>query len=163
MRFNQLPDTSKLNEIFVYDPETGFLSKHKKRKNRVAIGCCSLDSGGYFQASVDGKLYAAHRIIWAIVTGTCSPDMEIDHINMVRTDNRIDNLRLATRSQNSANSLGRSALGIKGVYRDRHRFIAQITKDRKVTYLGTFSTVAEAKAAYDAAASLAHGKFWRPA
>lgn len=74
-------------------------------------------SGGYRQVGVRGKLIREHKLIW-LMHGNDIPDgFELDHINNVRDDNRIENLRLATRGENSHNhSLQRrNRFGIKGM------------------------------------------------
>ena len=89
---------------------------------------------------------------------------DIDHVNRDSLDNARKNLRAATRSENSRNSTGKhgKASGLpKGVYRNRHRFMAIICLDYKNHYLGTFGTQEEAIAAYNAAASAFHGNFAR--
>lgn len=90
------------------------------------------------------------------------PD-EIDHIDLNPTNNRLDNLRAATRAQNNANSATRShnKLGVKGVHRHYNRFIALITVKRKTHYLGCYGTIDEAAAAYKLAAIKYYGKFSR--
>ncbi|MDA6684686.1 HNH endonuclease signature motif containing protein [Escherichia coli] len=64
--------------------------------------CSSINSDGYLMIMINGKAYPAHRLAWLIVYGTM-PDGFIDHINRVRTDNRISNLRLVTHSENMQN------------------------------------------------------------
>lgn len=60
-------------------------------------------SGGYRQGAIFNKIYKAHRVIWAIIHGEW-PEAEVDHINGVRTDNCLDNLRAASRSENMRNT-----------------------------------------------------------
>ncbi len=91
------------------------------------------------------------------------PDSEVDHINGNRLDNRKENLRLATRSQNRCNcpTYKSSSTGVKGVTFHKHsgqfRARIQINGDRRE--LGGFGTLIEAEAAYDKAALLCHGEF----
>lgn len=118
------------------------------------------NSTGYITVCLNGKAYLAHRVIWAIVHGRW-PAEEIDHINHVRDDNRIENLREATRSQNFANNSGyrrREPLP-KGVSRVRERFRARIRKHGVIQHLGYFPTAEAAHAAYCEAADIAWGPF----
>ena len=89
--------------------------------------------------------------------------MQIDHINMQRADNRIENLRLATPSQNRSNSLTpiTNTSGIKGVRNRSGRWTAEIRINKKIVHLGSFKTAEEAASAYSKAAIDTHGVFAR--
>ena len=95
-------EQSLLQEIFEY--KDGDLI----RKNKVA-GC--LHKSGYRQIKVNNVIYPAHRLIWVFHNGSIDENMQIDHINGIKDDNRIENLRLVTAQQNSWN---RSRLNSKG-------------------------------------------------
>ena len=108
--------------------------------------------------------FKAHRIIWALVHGEWPPaGFDVDHINMIKGDNRPANLRLATRGQNIANRVVRtsSGTGFKGVVRSKMRFAAKIKAGGKMHYIGQFKTPEEAHAAYVEAAKRLHGEFAR--
>jgi hypothetical protein len=92
------------------------------------------------------------------------PSHQIDHINGDRTDNRLENLREATNSENQYNSKTRkdNKLGIKGISCYREGKYRAYTRDNgKKIHIGCFDTLEEAKAAYDKAASTIHGEFFR--
>jgi hypothetical protein len=102
-------------------------------------------------------------------TGRClrQPDKhEIDHINLIKDDNRICNLREATRTGNVRN-VGvkkHNKLGVKGVRRHLQspsKFEASITVNGKRIYLGLYKSVEEASAAYAAASKRFHGEYGR--
>ena len=86
------------------------------------------------------------------------PGVLIDHKNRNPLDNRKENLRFCTESQNRVNHIRKNPLG-RGVRRMRKRFQAYITVNKGQKCLGTFDTVDEARAAYDAAAKQLHGEF----
>lgn len=92
-----------------------------------------------------------------------APDgAQVDHINGNSLDNRRENLRFATNSENRANAAKHSGRSqYKGVTRDHDRWRARIVKDRRVTNIGTFSSEVEAALAYDARARVMFGPFAR--
>lgn len=105
-----------LDEL-TYDPITGFFHWSVTRAPRCRYGARagSLNRYGYLEIKVHGRRYMAHRLVWLLKYGL-TPAPEIDHINGNRADNRICNLRLATRKQNAANVRRHSdmASGLKG-------------------------------------------------
>lgn len=133
--------------------------------SRAAAGsrAGSLGMDGYRRITVDGMHYLEHQLVWFYVHGIWVP--ELDHENLKRADNWIDNLRVATRSQNSANTHAKSnnRLGIKGVcwHPRNKKFMARISKDRQVTLLGFFDDPVLAGAAYAKAAREMFGEFAR--
>ena len=97
------------------------------------------------------KTLALHREI----LGVTDPRLKVDHKNHDTLDNRRDNLRVCTTSQNAMNRKGarsNSFTRLRGVTKNRRRFMARISLNGKDLYLGTFSTATEASAA-DAAAN----------
>lgn len=80
----------------------------------------SLDQYGYLIIKIKGKQFKAHRIVWFLCTGQW-PSGVIDHINRVKTDNRIENLRDVTQAENCIN-VARKAnpdTGYVGIYLDK--------------------------------------------
>ena len=100
----------QLKEILSYNKETGIFA----RKNGKIVGW--KDRFGYLRVEIKGKSYFLHRLAWLYEFGEFPP-ISIDHINNERSDNRICNLRLATRSQNLCNvrKTKRNTSGIKNV------------------------------------------------
>jgi len=148
-------------QLFSYNPDTGDLMWRAWRsgvRNNGVAGYAQRN--GYRVVFVNGKLYLAHRVIWAVVNGAW-PETGIDHINRNKTDNRWANLRLATRSQNAMNRPAQSnnTSGYKGVSRNGKRWAANIHEDGRKRHLGTFDTPKEAHAAYCRAAVKLHGDF----
>lgn len=122
-------------------------------------------SNGYLQGNIFGKLYLAHRVAWAIQHGEW-PSTLIDHEDRDKRNNRIKNLRLATKSQNAANT--GSTLGGSSQFRGvcwskaAEKWVAYISHDKKRKHLGTFADELSAAKAYDAAAISIFGKFAAP-
>lgn len=147
----------ELKHRITYDPGTGAFM----RNNGRAI-TASKSKNGYTRIWVAGKHYYAHRLAWLYMTGSW-PLADIDHINRVRTDNRWVNLRLATRSQNMANTLAHrdSTYGTKGVcwHSAANKWMAQIQHQGKYFYLGLFDAIDDAKAAYNTKAVELFGQF----
>ena len=162
-----LPSPEKLREYLDYDPLTGGLvwKKRPPRVRRIRPGSKAGSlHGRYYKVCIEGVHYAAHRVIWAMVHDQDPGELEVDHIDLDSLNNRIENLRLATVSQNRANCSGKSRSGLpKGVKRNRQGYGARISLNKSVRWLGTFDTPAEAHAAYCAAAAEMHGEFARSA
>lgn len=157
---------SRLKELLAYDPDTGVFTWRMKRGPRSAGSVAgSTDKDGYILINVDGCQYRAHRLAILYVTGVM-PTTDVDHRRGNRTDNRFDELRVATRTQNSQNSLRHSdsRSGLKGAhYHPRSgRWLSRIRMDGKNVYLGIYRTAEEANAAYVAKAMAAFGEFYRP-
>ena len=93
-------DHSEIVGRYSYDSETGAIFRTDGLGGMVLCG--SLDSGGYIKVSVGGKSYQAHRFVWFYVHGVW-PDGQIDHINGNKIDNRIENLRVCSASENQQN------------------------------------------------------------
>lgn len=130
---------------------------HFRRGDRVGSEC-----GGYLNAKVCGRSFRVHRLVWLFEHGEF-PDRHIDHVDMDRKNNRIENLRLATPSENVCNSRVRPSnqLGIKGVGRDRGKYRARITVDGVCYYLGAYATPEAARKRWLEAALFYHGEFAR--
>ncbi|WP_431014550.1 HNH endonuclease signature motif containing protein [Bradyrhizobium pachyrhizi] len=154
-----------LKEILSYDPETGLFRWVKEcRPNNPLLGKIAggLQSDGYWCIEIDHKPYRAHHLAWLWMYGSW-PNSQVDHIDGCRTNNAIANLRLATSSENIANSKLRSdnTSGFKGVCRLGRKWRAKIAVRGRRISLGMFDTAEEAGAAYLAAAKTHFGEFAR--
>jgi len=107
-------------------------------------------------------MYLQHRIIWKLQTGKEPPPF-IDHKDLNRQNNCWFNLREATKSEQNWNSGVRkdNKSGYKGVTPSGKKWRASIGVNGAIYHIGSFSTVEEAAAAYEAEARKLHGEFWR--
>lgn len=143
----------RLKELLSYDPETGVFIWVKPTSNRAKAGSvagCLKRNDSYSQIQIDKKLYLAHKLVFLYVYGEL-PSREIDHINRVKHDNRLSNLRFCSRSENNQNTKIRSdnTSGAKGVswstfYKKWH---AYIKVNGKRTHCGYFERFDDAVAA----------------
>lgn len=139
---------NELKEIVRYDSESGklFWLKRLSHGTKVGgeVGCISKQ--GYMQTKNYGEHYLIHRLIWLYTYGEWPT--EIDHINHIRDDNRIENLREVTRKENGKNQSMKSnnKSGINGVHwhkRDK-KWVSRIKVNNKLIELGRFKDKFEA-------------------
>ena len=138
-----MPSQELLRQLYDYSPALGDLvhrRTHGRAKAGAPIGRPFYK--GYTAARVYHKHYKLHRLMWVYHYGPIPPGMQIDHINRVRNDNRIENLRLATLVENARNrSLStNNTSGTTGVFwrKGRKRWITKIRVDGKYKTLGSF-------------------------
>ena len=159
-------DHETLTRILDYDPETGVFVWKEKIAAKVVVGrVAGFPDNGYVRISMYGNQHMAHRLAWFYVYGKW-PDEEIDHIDMDRSNNRIANLRAATKAENMRNRGAQSnnKIGLKGVCEHTQqpgKYTSQITKDRKKIHLGIFDTPEAAHQAYIKALSQHHKEYGR--
>lgn len=133
-------------EAFTYD-KGRLIAKFRSQNYSVGDVVGSLDAHGYVVIGHKGKLLKAHRVIWEIFNGEIPHGMNIDHINGVRSDNRIENLRLVTKEGNAKNRRlsTRNVTGLHGVKKNLLGiFEATISHKGKQIYLGKFRDFFEA-------------------
>lgn len=145
-----------LKSILEYDPETG-LFKWIKARPKIKVGDIAggLDDAGYIRINIDGLKYRAHRLAIFYMTGEWPPD-HTDHKDLNRANNKWDNIRVATRTENFGNQTKYKSnkSGIKGVCwdRDANKWLAQIQINNKKIKLGRYSNIDDAAEAYKDAA-----------
>lgn len=160
---------SLLKELVYYSPETGTFVWAKSRPGcRKGDACGYMSVHGYHEIGIRGRRWRANRLAWLYMTGEMPPDnIDVDHINLNKTDDRWSNLRLATRSQNMANTRldRRNTSGASGVTWDkaRQKWRAQLRVNGRKTNLGRFDSRDEAIAKVETAARAQWGEFWRAA
>lgn len=154
------------HRIFDYDPKSGFLRWKVRTSIRVTIGQVAGTPGndGRRRIIYRGGRFLASRIVWLMHEGMWPPG-QLDHANVNPTDDRFENLRVATHAQNCWNKGVRSdsQVGLKGVMRCRGRFQARIAVNNQRIHIGTYDTAEEAHAAYLVVAERYHGEFFRGA
>ena len=135
--------------FFILDGEV-FWRKTSGPRSSPGMAAGNLTSHGYVELQFRGKKIKSHRLVFAMTHGRW-PSGEVDHINGVRTDNRPENLREVTKSQNQQNrhSIGTTKTGCIGVTfcRTRKRWVAAITMNKMRKHLGYFHSIDEAAAA----------------
>lgn len=141
----------ELRRLLHYSQESGLFTRRVRTNPCVQVGdvVATPHPRGYVLVSVGARKYLAHRLAWLYMTGEW-PEVEIDHRNRVRSDNRWDNLREATTSQNRQNIALEtcSMSGLRGAVFTRGRFRSVIKVNGNSVYLGRFKTAEEAHEAY---------------
>lgn len=137
-----------------YDPETGiFIWIISSRPGWAGKRAGFISREGYRVIRVFDRNYRAHRLAWLCVMGVW-PEIEVDHRNRIKDDDRFDNLRLATHVQNMANLpvYRNNKTGCPGVafHKRGKPFQATARVNGKRIYIGRFDTVEEAAVAYRA-------------
>jgi hypothetical protein len=174
MKIKPLPAQRYLHECFNYDAETGdlywnirplyhfknaqyFNAWNVKNANKKAGTVCTR---GYIAIKIDGMKYKAHRIVYKLINGI-EPNY-IDHINFNTSDNRIENIRNCTHTENHQHSKRQinNSTGYKGVSCTRNdKFKARITVNSVRLELGVFDNPKDAYSKYYETAKLHFGKF----
>lgn len=169
------PTQARALAYFNYDAESGALSfkerprsefsapRYSDHLKRVGSMAGSPNNDGYVKVLIDGTYHSAHRVIWLMVHGEWVeyPQHEIDHINGDRSDNRLNNLRKVTKSENQRNAGRRvnNTSGVHGVnWKPKYnstqgdgRWVARIWNGPRHVYLGAFKSLHEAQIARRAA------------
>jgi hypothetical protein len=146
-----------------YDPETGvFTWKEHQPRARAGSVAGHINSRGYWRILFKKRGFNAHRLAWFIHTGRL-PIGEIDHKNLIKTDNRIANLRECSRAQNAANRRA-TGRGLKGTRKlPSGNYQANLWHNGIAFNLGVFKTELQAHEAYVAKALEVYGEFARAA
>jgi hypothetical protein len=137
----QLPTQEELLSLFDYK-DGGLYWKTPRRKDRKDNKAGSLcPVHGYRFIRINKIIYREHRLVWKMVTG--KEPQTIDHINRIRHDNRIENLREVTDSENCYNSSisSRNTSGVRGVHwcLQKNKWRVYINVNKKRIELGRFS------------------------
>lgn len=144
---------ARLREVMSYDPKTGTFERRIHGAWNAKGSAHAKPVRGYVRLHVDGRQYFAHRLAWLYIYG-CWPRQWIDHINGVRSDNRIENLReadslLNRENQHVARSDNQSS-GVLGVHWSAYhnKWKAHIRVCGKLRHLKYCATIEEAQSVY---------------
>ena len=143
-------DSTRLRELLDYKPETGVFTWLVNRSTTKAGSVAGHinKAMGYYKLRIDGKIYWAHRVAWLYAYGKW-PENQIDHINGIRHDNRIANIRSVTHSQNMQNlTKARSESGLIGAWKQNGKWSSRIRVNGKEIKLGYFESKEKAHEAY---------------
>jgi len=147
IKINPTPSQEILKEYFDYHKDGKLVWKKSTGRMKIGDEAGNLNHHGYIRILFQGKKYGAHRLIWVWHCGDIPMDKQIDHMDKNRSNNKIENLQLATNAQNSTNrSLSkRNKTGFNGVSFDKQKgkFVACITHLGKRKYLGYYDTAEE--------------------
>jgi hypothetical protein len=141
----------RLKELLHYDPETGLFKWLDDRNCGVKFEIAgSLSNQGYAVIHIEGYTYLSHRVAVFYMTGKW-PELDIDHINGIRNDNRFVNLREVDRKTNIRNRKGpnkNGSTGLLGVSKCKSKFRSQIIVNGERIHLGVFPTPEKAHKVY---------------
>lgn len=165
----ELLDLDRLHEVMGYDPESGWLTW------RIGGHGCSpgkragsLKSNGYRRISIDRQSFPASHVAWYHFYGVAPDGDVLDYKNLDKDDNRIENLREATYSENSqnmrrsaSNSTGFKGVSVNNAPYNNAKFRCSIRHNGKRIFIGLFHTAEEAHAAYCKKVAELHGEFGR--
>ncbi len=153
----------QLHKVLHYDPDTGDFWWKEKKSGRHMTKPAGGKSGRYLQIQLwKGAQFYAHRLAWLYVYGTWPPEC-IDHSNGDGLDNRVANLRLASKKQNARNAKKgkNNTSGYKGICFDKgkQKWMAKTCKDYKQIFIGYFDCPKQAHEAYVNKIKELHGEF----
>lgn len=158
----KLVTQERLQELLSYDINTGIFRWKVDRTCKTKCGDIAGYCGRYVTIRIDSKSYQAHRLAWLYVYGEC-PKYQIDHINGIKQDNRLVNLREATPSQNQMNrgTPSTNTSGHKGIswYKSTNKWRATISVDKKQISLGYYENIDDAIGSYQLAVIKYHNEY----
>jgi len=152
---------AQANELFEYNDGSLLWKNRANNLKHCSKNAGHLDNDGYLRTRVNGKLYLNHRIIFLMKNGYF-PKI-VDHIDGNKLNNKIENLRKATKSQNSLNKKTRvdSRSGIKNVYwyKPTEKWKVAISINQKRKHIGYFENLELAELVALEASNKFHGAF----
>ena len=158
-------DKGYFKKYLTYDPESGTLRWKVTLCSTAIAGniAGTKTRKGYIRIQIKGHRYYAHRIAWTLTYGKIPDGYEIDHKDLDKTNNKINNLRLVTKSQNLSNrgKQHNNKTGVKGVSvcPQTGLYKARVMLNKKEHFCGRFKTLEEAKEAVIAKRNELHGEF----
>jgi hypothetical protein len=161
---NRIITQEELKYLLTYDSETGTFTWNIKPRNGINAGdIVTAPENRYKQFKIYGKQYLLHHLAWLYVYGEL-PEQSIDHVNRIKNDNRISNLRLATAHQQCCNrgKFKNNKAGYKGVHwvEANQKFRAMAKLLGRSVHIGFFESAIEASNAYIEFAKKNYGSFY---
>ncbi len=153
------PTAEYLRSVLHYDQESGIFTWKVSTSNSVKVGATagSLNGHGYLLIQLQSRKYKAHRLAWLYMYSNWPKD-QLDHVNRIRTDNRIANLRDVSHKQNGQNRSkpSNNKSGHPGVswYKRDSKWQVKLKHNYKQIHLGYFTDIEEALSARKAAEKL---------
>lgn len=144
----KVPNKELLNKIFRYVDGKLFWKISTSKKQLAGKIAGYKNSNNRWVICIDGKNYYRHRLVYMMHRGNCPTNLDVDHLDTDKTNDRIENLALKTRSYNKRNVPinSNNTSGFTGVYKrkDTGKWQAQITVNGKNTHLGYFDSFEDA-------------------
>lgn len=141
-----------LINVLEYSPDTGIFKWTKSVGPRAVVGRVAGTSTteGYLTIQINNSTYLCHRLAWFYAFEEWPLD-ELDHINRIGSDNRLDNLRKVSNLENAKTKgmYSSNTSGFKGVTKKGSKWQAVLTYNSQKIYIGRFATAAEASEAYE--------------
>lgn len=131
-----------INNNFIYLNGSFYRIKHNGNNQKIGSLVGGVNGSGYIQTKIFGRKFKCHRLIWLLFNGEIPNGYEIDHINGNRSDNRLENLRLATRRQNQQNRVEHRNDHLVGTTycKKENKWYSHITINGKTKHIGIFET-----------------------
>ena len=150
--------------LYSLDLNNNEVYSHYRNKYKKKL----IHKDGYYEFNLcknsKRKKFKLHRLIYEAHYGTIPDKMIIDHINGIRTDNNIENLRLVTNQQNCFNqktAKNNLSTGYKCIYKTKYNtYKVEIKINKKIVYSKTFKTLEEAILNRDIQLKIHHGEYY---
>lgn len=160
-----VPLIQEFHKRFTYDPDTGLLwYRDDYRCSGLTAAARSKPAGtfdrhGYGKVGVCQQVIGLHRVIWMMMYGAIPDGYTIDHRDRNPSNNRLDNLRLATRAEQQQNRSRVSSGFPRGVRARRGRWVGTVKANGETFNAGSFDTMEQAEEAVIELRTLLHGEF----
>lgn len=149
------PIQKEIRKRLVYDYTSGEFTWINGPREGMKAGTNTRDG---VQIRMNKQGYKAHILAWIYAYGEF-PAMDIDHKDRNWQNNRLDNLRLATKSQNQVNTRRNNKFGYKGIQKSGNKWAAKIRIGKTKVHLGVFDTKEQAHEAFMSKSRELHGEF----
>ena len=160
---SQEPSQQELRRIFTYeDGELIWLEAHAAQRYRKGQPAGYAGADGYSQVTINGTMFRIHRLIWVYHNGAIPEKLTVDHRDRDSTNNRIGNLRLATRAQQNSNRITRGFTLLKHLPIGKRRFQVGLTRPDGGRHRPCFLTALQARLYYERKGREFYEEFFPP-